>query len=115
MAQENLQEWMQIVKQTRNALQMVSEESSPLAALHQLHSQACSSPTQLFPTGVTLGLLCCSSELLVEEYSRLWGVHGLGGVADVLGGVEHSERQPGQEIPGGEQACHRAQPKPSAA
>lgn len=51
----------------------------------------------------------------VPEYLRLRGVHGLGGVADVLRGVEHPERQPSQEIPGGEQACNGTQPKPRAA
>lgn len=53
--------------------------------------------------------------LLVPEYLRLWGVHGLGRVADVLRRVEHPKRQPGQEIPRGEQACYRTQAEPSAA
>lgn len=32
--------------------------------------------------------------------SRLWGVHGGGRVSDVLGALEHSEGQTGQEISG---------------
>lgn len=39
---------------------------------------------------------------------RLGGVHGHGGVADVLGGVEDAEGQPGQEVAGREQPGHRA-------
>ena len=40
---------------------------------------------------------------------RLGGVHGRGGVADVLGALEHPERQAGQEVPGGEQPHGRTQ------
>lgn len=42
-------------------------------------------------------------------HSRLGGVHGRGGVADVLGALEHSEGQAGQEVPRGQQACHGPQ------
>jgi len=41
--------------------------------------------------------------------SRLGGVHGCGRVADVLGALEHSEGQAGQEVPGGQQARGRTQ------
>ena len=46
--------------------------------------------------------------------SRFGRVHGLGGVADVLRGVEHAEGQPGQEVPGGQQAGHGAEPEACA-
>lgn len=35
-----------------------------------------------------------------QSYSRFWGVHRGGGVTDVLGTLEHPERQTGQEISG---------------
>ena len=44
------------------------------------------------------------SEKLVA-YIRFGGVLGSGAMADVLRGVEHSERQPGQEVTGGKKAC----------
>ena len=44
------------------------------------------------------------SEQLVA-YIWFGGVLGSGAMADVLCGVEHSERQPGQEVTGGEKAC----------
>ena len=40
-------------------------------------------------------------------YVRLRCVHGLGMVADVLGGVEHTERQPSQEISRGQQTWEK--------
>ena len=43
----------------------------------------------------------------------LWCVEGLGGVPDVLGGVEHSEGQASQKVPGGQQTCHRPKGEPS--
>lgn len=42
-------------------------------------------------------------------HSRLGGVHGRGGVADVLGALEHAEGQAGQEVPRGQQAGHGPQ------
>ena len=44
------------------------------------------------------------SEQLVA-YIWFGGVVGSGAMADVLRGVEHSERQSGQEVTGGEKAC----------
>lgn len=38
---------------------------------------------------------------------RLWRVHGLGWVADVLRGVECLEGQPIEEVSGVQQASHR--------
>lgn len=42
-------------------------------------------------------------------HSRLWGVHGRRGMADVLGALEHTEGQAGQEVPGRQQAGHGPQ------
>ncbi len=33
-----------------------------------------------------------------RRHSRLRGVHGSGGVSDVLSGVEHAEGESGQEV-----------------
>lgn len=41
--------------------------------------------------------------------SRFGGVHGSGGVADVLRALEHPEGQAVEEVPGRQQACHWAQ------
>lgn len=49
------------------------------------------------------------SERRTRSCSRFWGVHRGGGVADVLGALEHPERQTGQEVSGREQTCHRTQ------
>ena len=43
------------------------------------------------------------------NHIRLRGVEGLGGVPDVLRGVEHAEGQPGKEVAGGEQPGHGAE------
>ena len=48
-----------------------------------------------------------SEELMTDV--RFRSVHGGAVVPDVLGGVEHSEGQPSQEVPGGEQPGHRSQ------
>ena len=45
----------------------------------------------------------------------LWSVHGGTVVPDVLRGVEHSERQAGQEVSGGEKSGHRSQLEPGDA
>ena len=44
---------------------------------------------------------------------RLRGVHGGAVMPDVLGGVEHSEGQTSQEVPGGEKASHGPELEPS--
>lgn len=41
--------------------------------------------------------------------SRLWGVHGSGGVADVLRALEHPEGQAAEEVSGRQQAGNWAQ------
>ena len=46
---------------------------------------------------------------------RLGCVHRGAVVSDVLGGVEHPECQPGQEVSGGEQSGHRSQLEPGNA
>ena len=48
------------------------------------------------------------ADQLVDDV-RLGGVHRLGGVADVLGGVEHAEREAGQEVPRAETTGHGAE------
>ena len=48
------------------------------------------------------------AEHLVADV-RLGGVERLARVADVLRGVEHAERQPGQEVTRRQQTGHRAQ------
>lgn len=95
---------------------MFSEESSSwLLSPSSVSRRAAESPAVIPSwTDPAVGVLQLSTPR-VPEYSRLRGVHGLGGVADVLRRVEHSERQPSQEIPRGQQACNRTQPKPSAA
>ena len=45
-------------------------------------------------------------------YYRLRGVHGGAVMPDVLGGVEHSEGQTCQEVPGGEKASHGPELEP---
>ena len=42
-------------------------------------------------------------QLVADVWLR--GVHGLGAMADVLGGVEDSEGQPRQEVSGRQETC----------
>lgn len=42
---------------------------------------------------------CVGREAMGPGYSRLGGVHGRGGVADVLRALEDAEGQAGQEVP----------------
>ena len=49
---------------------------------------------------------------VLHESHRFRRVVGSGVVADILGGVEHSEGEPGQEVSGGEEAGNRAQLEP---
>jgi len=50
--------------------------------------------------------------LRVKGYSRFRGVVWLGGMADILGTLEHAERKAGQEVSSRQQPCHWPQLEP---